>query len=265
MDMMQEVCRLVVDVGGYRMAWVGYRVDDADKSVQPVAHAGFEQGYLDTARITWDAESPRGLGPVALAIRAGQPQVVQDVQHDPCFVPWKNEALERGYGSIVALPLTIDGETIGAVNIYASESQAFLEDEIHLLMELAGNLAYGVRSLRLEEEKHRALEHLQASEKRLSQAFNVSPDAIVIISLKDEHIVDMNERFVRFSGYSRAELMGKSSLELGLCGDRAKREKVLALAHHRLQPLRRAWLRPGQAAPATGTGGQFRPLAAVPL
>jgi PAS domain S-box-containing protein len=229
MDLLQELCRLVVDVGGYRMVWVGYRVNDANKSVQSVAHAGFEQGYLEAAGITWDAESPRGQGPVALAIRNGQPQVVQDVQHDPRFAPWKSEALARGYSSIVCLPLTIDGETIGAVNIYASDSQNFLEDEIHLLMELAGNLAYGVRSLRLEEEKHRALEHLQASEKRLSQAFNVSPDAIVIISLKDERIIDMNERFVGFSGYSRAELMDKSSLELGLCGDRAKRDEVLAL------------------------------------
>jgi len=72
-----------------------------------------------------------------------------------------------------------------------------------------------VRGLRLQEEKHRALEYLQASEKRLSQAFNVSPDAIVIISLKDERIVDMNERFVEISGYSRAELIEKSSSRTG--------------------------------------------------
>jgi len=228
MDMMQEVCRLIVDIGGYRMAWVGYRVNDAEQSVQPVAHAGFEQGYLEAAGITWNADHPRGKGPVALAIRSGQPQVVQDVQNDPRFAPWKSEALARGFGSIVALPLTIEGETIGAVNIYASESQVFLEDEIQLLMELAGNLAYGVRGLRLQEEKTRALEYLQASEKRLSQAFNVSPDAIVIISLKDERIVDMNERFVEISGYSRAELIEKSSLELGLCGDRAQRDEILS-------------------------------------
>lgn len=229
MDMLQEVCRLAVAVGGYRMVWVGYRENDVEQSVLPVAHAGIEQGYIEAARITWNADSPLGQGPVARAIRIGQPQVVQDMQNDPRFAPWRSEALARGYASVVSLPLTIDGETIGALNIYAAQTQGFLEDEIHLLMELAGNLAYGIKSLRLQEEKKRAIEHLRESEQRLTQAFNVSPDAVAISDLEDGRFIDMNERFVRFSGYSRQELLGNTPLELGLCLDAGKRTEMLSL------------------------------------
>lgn len=229
LDMLQEVCRLAVTVGGYRMVWVGYREHDAEQSVLPVAHAGFEQGYIEAARITWNADSPRGQGPVARAIRSGQPQVVQDIQQDPNFAPWRSDALGRGYASMVSLPLTIGGETVGALNIYSAQTQGFLEDEVHLLMELAGNLAYGIKSLRLQEEKKRAIEYLRESERRLNQAFNVSPDAIAITDLENGRFIDMNERFVRFSGYSREELLGRTPLELGLCLDAGKRAGMLSL------------------------------------
>lgn len=233
MDMLQEVCRLVVAIGGYRMAWVGYRENDIEQTIQPVAQAGFERGYIEAARITWNDESPRGQGPVAVSIRTGQPQVVQDIPRDPRFAPWRAEALERDYGSVVSLPLTIDGETIGALNIYAAETHGFLEDEIHLLMELAGNLSYGIKSLRLQEEKRRAIEHLRESENRLIQAFNVSPDAVIISDLAEGRFIDMNERFVEFSGFSRKELLGRTPLELALCLDDGKREEMLMLLKER--------------------------------
>lgn len=229
MDLLQEVCRLVVEVGGYRLTWLGYKLDDEEKTVQPVVQEGFEPGYLETARLTWDADSVFGQGPTGRAIRSGLPQVVRDIQHDPDFAPWRDEALNRGYSGGVALPLAIDGITIGALNVYSNESDSFQEDEIQLLMELAGNLAYGIRSLRLQEEKRCALESLQDSEKRLSQAFNVSPDAIVITTLENDRIVDMNERFIIFSGYSRSELLGKSPFELGLCRDETRRGRMIDL------------------------------------
>lgn len=232
MDLLQEVCRLAVEVGGYRITWLGYRVDDAEKNVLPVVQEGFGEDqlhYLDDAQYSWDASSAWGQGPTGHAIRTGQPQVVRDVLNDSRFAPWREEALVCGFGSALALPLVIDGETIGALNIYASEAATFLDDEVQLLMELAGNLSYGIRSLRLVEDKRRALEYLQESEKRLSQAFNVSPDAVVISALKDGRIVEINERFVGFSGFVREEILGRTYLELGLCVDRIKQADMFAL------------------------------------
>ncbi len=227
LQLLNEVCQIIVSVGGYHMAWVGYRHDDKDKSVEPVALAGFEDNYLQTVHLTW-ADSERGRGPVGTAIRTGRASVIRDVNASN-LQPWREDAVERGYRSVAALPLLISGETIGSLNVYSSQPQGFQEEEVTLLQELAGNLAYGITMLRMSEEKRRAAEHLRQSETRLKQAFNVSPDAISITSLVDERFVDMNERFVEFSGYERSQLLGNKPLELGLCTDRTKRADMLAL------------------------------------
>lgn len=227
-ELLQEVCFLIVEIGGYRLAWIGYKLDDPARTVQVVAQNGFDNGYIEAARITWGG-GPYGQGPTGVAIRSGQAQVVQDIHGAPGFGVWQTEAQKRGYASTAALPLVIDGETIGALNIYASETDAFREEDIALLMELAGNLAYGIKSLRMEEEKRLVLLHLRQSEQRLATAFNVSPDAISMVSLVDDRFVEINNRFVEFSGLSREELLGRTPYELGLCPDPNGREEMRAL------------------------------------
>ena len=69
-ELLRSVCRILVEVGGLRMAWVGYREFNEDKTVRPVAHAGYEAGYLGPIEITW-ADTERGRGPVGTAIRTG--------------------------------------------------------------------------------------------------------------------------------------------------------------------------------------------------
>ena len=52
-ELLRSVCRILVEVGGLRMAWVGYREFNEDKTVRPVAQAGYEAGYLGRINITW--------------------------------------------------------------------------------------------------------------------------------------------------------------------------------------------------------------------
>ena len=94
-ELLSEVCRIIVEVGGYRMAWVGYARQDEAKSVEPMAHKGFEKGYLKSLRVTW-ADVEQGRGPVGTAIRTGKPAITRDTQTDPGFAPWREEALQRG-------------------------------------------------------------------------------------------------------------------------------------------------------------------------
>ena len=83
-ELLHEVCRIIVEVGGYRMAWVGYAEHDAHKSVRPVAQTGFDAGYVEKLNLTW-ADKARGRGPVGAAIRLGQPVVVRDTLKDRNF------------------------------------------------------------------------------------------------------------------------------------------------------------------------------------
>jgi PAS domain S-box-containing protein len=157
---LRELCRVIVEVAGYRLCWVGYAEHDEAKSVRPVAHAGYEEGYLETVRVTW-ADTERGHGPVGTAIRTREPAVCRDLTRDPDFAPWREEALGRGYASVIGLPLTSGPEVLGALAIYAAEPDAFDEDEVQLLRQLADDLSYGIVALRTRTAHRRAEEALK--------------------------------------------------------------------------------------------------------
>ncbi len=164
-ELLNEVCRIIVEVGGYRMAWVGFAQDDASKSVRPVAQTGFDNGYVEQLQLTW-ADQVRGRGPTGKAIRMGKPAICQDLQTDPETAFMREEALKRGYASLLALPLN-EAHTFGALTIYAAEPNAFDDEEVSLLMGLANDLAYGITALRARAEGRRAEKALKESEQEL--------------------------------------------------------------------------------------------------
>ena len=179
-----EVCRVIVEEGGYRMAWVGYAERDEAKTVSPVAYVGFEEGYLEKLNVTW-ADTERGRGPTGTAIRTGQPYVIKDIVNDSSYTPWRKQALKRGFASSIALPLIAEGQTLGALNIYAAQPNAFDRQEIGLLVELANDLAYGITALRVRRERDQA-------EERLRTYLENAPDGVYIISAKDGTILYVN-------------------------------------------------------------------------
>ncbi len=161
-----EVCRVIVEGCGHAMAWVGYTEQDANKTVRPVAYAGFDEGYIDALRITW-ADTERGQGPTGTAIRTGKPSMCCNMQTDPRFEPWREEALKRGYASSIVLPLMADGGVFGALTIYCKSPDPFVEDEVQLLSDLASDLAYGITAIRLRLARARAEQELrEAAEQR---------------------------------------------------------------------------------------------------
>ena len=161
--LLDDICRIVCQEAGYRMAWVGFAENDEAKTVRPVASAGFADGYVERAAVTW-ADTKRGRGPIGTAIRTGRTVCLQDYAADPEGAPWRAEALRRGFRSGIALPLKSENATVfGSFNIYSSESDAFTPEEIRLLEELAGDLAFGITVLRARAERKRVDAQLQAN------------------------------------------------------------------------------------------------------
>ena len=203
--LLNDVCRIVCDEAGYRMAWVGYAENDEAKRVRPVAVAGIEDGYLAKANITW-AETERGCGPTGTAIRSGASVCIQDFATDPQAAPWRETALQRGYRSNIALPLKNENsKTFGVFTIYSTEPNAFTPEEIRLLEELAGDLAFGITVLRARIERQHTLEKLAY----LASIVEFSDDAIFSKTL-DETIVSWNRGAERIYGYSAGEIVGQS-------------------------------------------------------
>ena len=153
------------------MVWIGLAEQDEGKTVRPVAHAGFEKGYLETLNITW-ADTERGRGPTGTAIRTGQVSTCRNMLTDPKFKPWREEALKRGYASSIVLPLMSEGRAFGAISIYSREPDPFTEADVELLEELAGDLAYGISMLRIRLAHAQAQEALRESETRYRSLFN---------------------------------------------------------------------------------------------
>ncbi len=167
-ELLYDICRIVVGTGGYRMAWVGYVEHDAPKSIRPVAQAGFEEGYLETLMLSW-ADVERGRGPTGTAIRTGQPSTISNVLEDPRFLPWRKEAIKRGYTSSQSLPLKTGDTVFGALAIYSALPGAFDGEETLLLTSLAENLAYGITMLRNNVERKRAEEKIFQLNKTLEE------------------------------------------------------------------------------------------------
>ena len=213
-ELLNEICRLIVEVGGYRMAWVGFAEQDEKKTVRPVAHAGYEEGYLETVNITW-ADTERGRGPTGRAIQTGKPCICKDIMTDPNYAPWRAEAIKRGYASSIAFPLIDKGKSFGVLHIYASEPDAFDTEEVKLLTKLADDLAYGIKSLRTRAEQKRAEEDLKSSEERSKILFEYAPDAYYLND-SNGNLVDGNKAAEELIGYKREELIGKNFLTLNL-------------------------------------------------
>ena len=163
-QLLDEVCRLLVERGGHALAWVGYAEDGPGRRVVPVARAGDDGGYVDAAAVSW-GDNERGRGPAGTAIRTGRPAVVRNVDRDESFSPWRDAAERRGFAAVIGLPLVLEGDTIGALAIYARERDAFDEREYGLLVELAESVSFGIATLRGAAERRLAEAALRQAQK----------------------------------------------------------------------------------------------------
>ena len=197
--LLDNVCRIAVEFGGYRMAWVGIAQHDEAKTVKPVAWAGHEEGYLEHARISW-ADDEHGGGATGRAIRTGNVCIIKDVQQEPAASPWASEMARLGYTSSMALPLIGPGGTFGALNLYATDSNAFDEEEVRLLTELATDLAYGLSALRTENERRQAVDALRDTLQQLRRTIDGTIRAMAATSeLRDPYTAGHQKRTARLA------------------------------------------------------------------
>jgi signal transduction histidine kinase len=152
---LEDACKILVEECGPLLVWIGLSDEDDDKTIRPVAHAGFEQGYLQTLRLTW-ADTDRGRGPAGTAIRTKSAITCTNIRTDRRFLPWRDEAIKRGFGSVIAIPLIAAGKAFGTIALYAAAPDAFPEDEQRALSGLADDVAAGITAIRYRSAQARA-------------------------------------------------------------------------------------------------------------
>jgi PAS domain S-box-containing protein len=156
-SLLAETCRVAVNIGGYCMAWVGYAREDEAHTIEPMAFAGAENGYLSNIKLSWSEATPGGRGPAGQAIRSGLPVVCDDITAAGHAFAWQEEARQRDYRGVICLPLR-DGEakrTFGLLALYSATVNRVDQIEIKLLQDLADDLAFGICHLRSQNENKR--------------------------------------------------------------------------------------------------------------
>lgn len=222
--LLADVCRIVVERGGYALAWVGFPDEGPERRILPRAWAGAEAGYLSETAFSW-GDNPLGQGPAGQALRTGQPVICNDIAGDPRYQPWRAAALARGYAATMAFPLLgPERRSLGMLAIYADQAQAFTDGEVAILNELAGDLGYGINALRAAATRASAEVRTQDWRQRLDSALRSTVHAL-------SSLVEMRDPYTAGHQHRVAELAVAIGRELNLAEERLEGLWVGGLIH----------------------------------
>jgi diguanylate cyclase (GGDEF)-like protein/PAS domain S-box-containing protein len=207
-ELLHEACRIAIQQGGFKMAWIGL-VEAGATRVTPLVWEGFDQGYLqERSRILANREDP---GPVGEALRQQKMAVVNDIETSPEHLLLRQQALARGYRSQLAMPLLVEDQAVGVLVLYAAEAGFFDYEEQKLLKDLAGDISFALDYIGKEEkltyvsyyDTLTGLANRQLFFDRLAQSLQSARAerrqlAVMIIDLR--HFKRINDTFGRSAG-----------------------------------------------------------------
>jgi diguanylate cyclase (GGDEF)-like protein len=143
-ELLGEVCRIVVNQGGYDYAAL-YFTSTNSQRLEPRAVAG-KDGAQNLADPRWIAVAEQH--DVLDAVDSGAPRALNDIGGDD-----RRCALLQ-CRALCALPLIVDGTSVGALVVFSAEPQVFDEAETKILLELSANLGFALQYLQKDEAIH---------------------------------------------------------------------------------------------------------------
>ena len=218
-ELLDEICEIAVNNGGFTMVWAGF-VKEKNRRIVPVAIAGHNQGFLDTVSLSV-GDAPDRWGPTGIAVHEGRFSICNDIETDPSMVPWREAAREQGFRSLAAFPFAPDSAHSGVITYYASEPGFFNDRIIRLLDEQSGDISFALKNLDHEEHRLTADRELKQSELRYRRLFETAQDAILILDGDNGKIIDANKFILDLLGYPLEYFVGRHLWELGFLQDKS--------------------------------------------
>lgn len=208
----REACNIAVDLGKFKMAWIGL-IDSNSKNIVPVMVTGNDQNYFEIIKtINTDKNTEGGNGPVGIAAREGVYSICNDIENDLKMAPWKKEALERDFRSLMSLPIKKFGKVIGVFTFYAGEKNFFDAEEIALLEEATGDVAFALELFDKEQLRDKVERKIFESELRYHTLTEVSPVGIFRTDAAGYNTF-VNPSWSEISGLSSQEAIGMGWLD----------------------------------------------------
>ena len=144
-ELYEAACRIAVEDGHFLLAWIGFVEVDTQR-IRPAAKYGRDDGYLDGASLSLNANEPEGRGPTGVSLREGRAFINNDTANNPLMSPWRDEQLKRGYRASASFPLKTEGQTVGVITLYAGSPDFFDDEEVQLLTTLADDFSFALEA-----------------------------------------------------------------------------------------------------------------------
>jgi len=198
----KEVCRIVADIGGFPLVWIG---QVKELQVVPVAWSGPASDYLKGIKVEVQGEFSKG--PTGTCIRENRTVVNDDFGTNPATSPWRDQAKRHGFLASAAFPLRLHGTAIGSFTLYSKEAKAFDAEQIGLLESLSSDISYALDALDEEQLRIRAEEGLRETRDYLENLIGYA-NAPIIVWDPNFRITRFNHAFERLTGIREAEALG---------------------------------------------------------
>ena len=170
----EKVCRIAVEEGGFRVAWVGKRRRNG--TVQVLASAGVEGAAAEiAAEVRVPTDRP---GTMGIALGEGRSDTCPDIAADPRMAPFAATAEAHGLRSSAAVPIVIDGHHDMALAIYSSEPGRFDVEEVGLLERLAADVGFAIEAAGREHARRKAERQLEALNADLERRVSARTDEL---------------------------------------------------------------------------------------
>jgi len=205
---LKEVCRILVEKGGYSLAWVGYLEEGAEGKVVPVEFFGENKEYVDQMNIVL-SDPIRGSGPAGRALKSHKSVIARDLNNDATFTPWLEFAHQLGIQLTASFPFRLSGNQWGALNLYSRDEGSFNEVEQTLLQQLVDDMSFGIQNLRVRMDRDRKEEELSHKQEEMKTIIQSSPMAIIAVDLAGKVLL-WNKMAEEMLGWTTEEILGKN-------------------------------------------------------
>ena len=193
LPLFQEVCRIAVEFGRFRMAWIGL-IDEPELKLVPRAWSGASVGFLDGLEISLAEDSPLAQGPGGKACLSGRAYVCNDFFNDPGTAPWHERARLADFKSAAAVPFSRAGKVVGVFAVYAETLGFFDARMLELLDRMAQDLSFALDHMDQELSRQEAERALATVNSRLGGIIDGSRDLIAAWG-PDFHLIAFNAAF----------------------------------------------------------------------
>ena len=204
-ELFATVCRVAVEHGRFRFAWIGL-IDNDDQRLKPVARHGEDAGYIDQLDVSGDGASASRRGLTGRMLLSGTYVVSNDFLNDPERAPWCEAARRAGLRALAKFPIREGGAVVGAINLYAGEPGFFTKELVATLEETANDVSFALDNYARETARKQAVALLEKSEQRYRTIIQTAIDGFCIVDTEGRFL-EVNDAYCRLIGYRREELM----------------------------------------------------------